>query len=202
MQTILIFNNEELFKVLMQAKNLLPDCEIKHIENKTNDMLDDVGVFIADTGIINKLKKELGGIKLRIIGLGSGNDLQSSEGVILIKKPYMLKEVIDIINNTVAAIANNRNNLRIGNFEYDSSSRALIKDNVEIILTEKEAELIMLLYKAGNNIVSREEILREVWGYENDVDTHTIETHIYRIRQKLGKQDNFIGNSAAGYFIS
>lgn len=186
----------------MQAKNLLPDCEIKHIENKTNDMLDDVGVFIADTGIINKLKKELGGIKLRIIGLGSGNDLQSSEGVILIKKPYMLKEVIDIINNTVAAIANNRNNLRIGNFEYDSSSRALIKDNVEIILTEKEAELIMLLYKAGNNIVSREEILREVWGYENDVDTHTIETHIYRIRQKLGKQDNFIGNSAAGYFIS
>lgn len=63
--------------------------------------------------------------------------------------------------------------------------------NDEVIkLTEKEIAILKYLYKAGaDKIVSKNELLQEVWGYNPDVTTHTIETHIYRLRQKVEHDD-------------
>ena len=59
------------------------------------------------------------------------------------------------------------------------------KNNKSIKLTEKEVAIIKYLYKNRNRIVSKTELLQEVWGYSPDASTHTIETHIYRLRQKV-----------------
>jgi DNA-binding response OmpR family regulator len=55
----------------------------------------------------------------------------------------------------------------------------------KIRLTEKEANILKYLYRAGTKSVSREELLAEVWGYNAGVTTHTLETHVYRLRQKI-----------------
>ena len=63
--------------------------------------------------------------------------------------------------------------------------RSLREDNRKIKLTEKEAAIIKFLYRAGEQIVNREVLLQDVWGYNAGVTTHTLETHIYRLRQKI-----------------
>jgi DNA-binding response OmpR family regulator len=55
----------------------------------------------------------------------------------------------------------------------------------KIRLTDKETNILKYLYRAGGKVVSREELLTEVWGYNAGVTTHTLETHVYRLRQKI-----------------
>jgi DNA-binding response OmpR family regulator len=59
------------------------------------------------------------------------------------------------------------------------------EDSRKIRLTEKETAIIKFLYRAGDKTVGREVLLQEVWGYNAGVTTHTLETHIYRLRQKI-----------------
>ena len=58
----------------------------------------------------------------------------------------------------------------------------------KIRLTEKETSILKYLYRSGDKVVSRELLLHEVWGYNAGVTTHTLETHIYRLRQKIEKE--------------
>ena len=55
----------------------------------------------------------------------------------------------------------------------------------DIRLTEKETNILKYLYRAGGKPVGRDELLHEVWGYNSGVTTHTLETHVYRLRQKI-----------------
>jgi DNA-binding response OmpR family regulator len=75
---------------------------------------------------------------------------------------------------------------RLGPYTFKPSSKVLItSDNKKIRLTEKEASILKYLYRAGELAVGREVLLHEVWGYNAGVTTHTLETHVYRLRQKI-----------------
>ena len=76
----------------------------------------------------------------------------------------------------------------IGPYTFRPSAKMLLnpKGN-KIRLTEKETAILRYLYRAGQRPVSRETLLQEVWGYNSGVTTHTLETHIYRLRQKVEK---------------
>lgn len=74
----------------------------------------------------------------------------------------------------------------IGPYEFRPSMKVLrTKEGRRIRLTEKETEILKYLYRAGGKAVARETLLSEVWGYNAAVTTHTLETHIYRLRQKV-----------------
>ena len=75
---------------------------------------------------------------------------------------------------------------------------------LQIYLTEKETELITYLIKALPESVSKSELLTEVWNYRPDSETHTVESHIYTLRQKLGEKysDSLITNTTDGYILS
>lgn len=75
----------------------------------------------------------------------------------------------------------------IGPYRFQPGAKLLLHSdsNQRIRLTEKEAAILRFLYRAGANPVSRETLLGEVWGYNAGVNTHTLETHIYRLRQKM-----------------
>ncbi|MDB4249276.1 response regulator transcription factor [Amylibacter sp.] len=74
----------------------------------------------------------------------------------------------------------------LGKYVFKPNSKTLeIDENKSIRLTEKETDIIKFLYKNLENVVSRETLLHEVWGYNSNVTTHTLETHIYRLRQKI-----------------
>lgn len=75
---------------------------------------------------------------------------------------------------------------RIGPYEFRPGMRVLIDPaQKKIRLTDKEAAILRYLYRSGVKPVGRDELLREVWGYNANVTTHTLETHIYRLRQKI-----------------
>ena len=75
----------------------------------------------------------------------------------------------------------------------------------KIRLTEKETNILKYLYRAGEKPVSREELLTEVWGYNAGVTTHTLETHVYRLRQKIEPDPGsakILLTEAGGYRLS
>ncbi len=77
----------------------------------------------------------------------------------------------------------------IGPYTFKPGQKVLIDDKGDKIrLTEKEASIIRFLYRAGDKVVGRDILLEEVWGYNSGVTTHTLETHVYRLRQKIEKQ--------------
>ena len=75
---------------------------------------------------------------------------------------------------------------QIGPYEFRPAAKLLINpQQKKIRLTEKETNILKYLYRSGAAPVGRDELLREVWGYNSSVTTHTLETHVYRLRQKI-----------------
>lgn len=75
----------------------------------------------------------------------------------------------------------------IGPYSFRPSAKLLLDNtrNLKVRLTEKEAAILRYLYRAGDRVVGRDVLLHEVWGYNAAVTTHTLETHVYRLRQKI-----------------
>ena len=91
----------------------------------------------------------------------------------------------------------------IGPYSFRPGSRLLVNDRgSKVRLTDKETAILRYLYRAGRRSVSREVLLQEVWGYNSGVTTHTLETHIYRLRQKIEKNPTnatLLVTEAGGY---
>jgi len=75
----------------------------------------------------------------------------------------------------------------VGPYSFRPAQKLLLieEENKKIRLTEKETAIVKYLYRAGQKVVSRDKLLGEVWGYNAGVTTHTLETHVYRLRQKI-----------------
>lgn len=87
-------------------------------------------------------------------------------------------------------------------YQFDGPARTLLSktNRAEIRLTEKEAEIIQYLYENKDRIVPKDELLEKIFGYRAGVETHTVETHIYKLRQKVGDEDeNLIATLDGGY---
>ena len=94
--------------------------------------------------------------------------------------------------------------LRCGRFSFKPGDKILLNNSSkeEVRLTDKETAIIKLLYLSGGEVVTRATLLEEVWGYNTTLTTHTLETHIYRIRQKVGNASSgqdFIATESEGY---
>jgi len=91
----------------------------------------------------------------------------------------------------------------IGPYSFRPSSKLLLSPKgSKVRLTEKETAILRYLYRAGQQPISRETLLAEVWGYNSGVTTHTLETHIYRLRQKVEKDTGnpaILVTDAGGY---
>ena len=75
---------------------------------------------------------------------------------------------------------------KVGPYTFKPSAKMLVRDdNRKVRLTEKETAIIKFLLRSGEQIVSRDVLLQDVWGYNAGVSTHTLETHVYRLRQKI-----------------
>ncbi len=95
----------------------------------------------------------------------------------------------------------------IGSYSFRPSAKLLLDDerNQKVRLTEKETAILKYLYRAGEKVVARETLLSEVWGYNAGVTTHTLETHIYRLRQKIERdpgQAELLVTEPGGYRLN
>jgi CMP-2-keto-3-deoxyoctulosonic acid synthetase len=123
---------------------------------------------------------------------------------ILDSVPINIFKFIEIINIEFLKIQfNNQSKIKINNYILDLNSRELFKNNTRIKLTEKEVNTIIYLSKS-NKPVNIDELKKKVWSYHNSMETHTVETHIYRLRKKIlnNFSDNkFIISKNDGYQI-
>ena len=98
---------------------------------------------------------------------------------------------------------NIQSEVKLNSYIINLNSREMMKENNKLKLTEKEINTIIYLSKS-NTPISIEELQKKVWGYQSDVETHTVETHIYRLRKKILNtfDDNkFIISKKNGYQI-
>jgi DNA-binding response OmpR family regulator len=98
---------------------------------------------------------------------------------------------------------NDQSKIEIKKYIVNLNSRELLYDNLKLKLTEKEVNTILYLSKK-NNPVKINELEKNVWQYQSNIETHTVETHIYRLRKKISqkfKDDNFIVSKKNGYQI-
>ena len=118
--------------------------------------------------------------------------------------PATLKEINAIVENTLAKKKFNKNSsIEIKSYLLDKNEKKLSKLDEFITLTEKEVHLLELFLNSKKPI-SKNNILFIVWNYSADADTHTVETHIYRLRKKISdkfKDEKFILNNKDGYYL-
>ena len=118
--------------------------------------------------------------------------------------PANLKEINAVVENLAAKSKFNKNSsIEIKNYLLNKNEKKLYKENDFIILTEKEIQLLELFLDKKKPI-SKDNILSFVWNYSSDADTHTVETHIYRLRKKINDKfsdEKFILNNKSGYYL-
>ena len=127
----------------------------------------------------------------RILGLELGADDY-------VTKPFSPRELILRIKKLLTRLQEKREAeaterlLRVGSLEIDLSKHKVFVEKKEINLTVKEFELLIELAKSRGRVKTRDSLLSRIWGYDNDVFTRTIDTHIRRLREKLGKAGKYI----------
>ena len=118
--------------------------------------------------------------------------------------PANLKEINEIVGNISAKSKFSKNSsIEIKNYLLNKNEKKLYKQNEFITLTEKEIQLLEL-FQEKKKAISKDEILSIIWNYSADADTHTVETHIYRLRKKINDKfmdEKFILNNKEGYYL-
>ena len=183
---LIIFQNIELFKILNEINEnfefKLEFCEkekdLNSLDNKNS----------KDYLVISKKK---------IFNL--------SNQIIIDKFPIDINELNQILNiNFLKSKFTEQSKIILGNYNLDLNSRILKHDLKELELTEKECSILVFL-KQSKQPVKINELQEKVWGYNSVLETHTVETHIYRLRKKISDRfaDNeFVESSKNGYFLN
>ena len=180
-----------LYNVLFEVKEFL-NFEVVNYEN--------VNVFLE------KIKKDKS-IKNSIIiskNILSHKDLNQKNIINLEDKPINFIFLIDKINTNLLKLKYNfQSNIEIKDYILNLNSRVISSKKNELKLTEREIDIILFLNekKSPQNINT---LQKEVWGHLADLETHTVETHIYRLRKKITNKfndENFIISEKEGYFI-
>ena len=118
--------------------------------------------------------------------------------------PIQINKIVELINIQLIKLKfNHQSQVNIKGYELNLNSKFFSKDEVSLKLTEKEIEFILYL----NAVNKKHDVLdlqKNIWGYPPDMETHTVETHIYRLRKKINekfKDEKFILTDKNGYFI-
>ena len=123
---------------------------------------------------------------------------------ILDSEPINVFKLIEKINIEFLKIQfNQQSKVKVNNYTIDLNSREMLIHNTKLKLTEKEINTITYLSKSDKP-VSIDELQKKVWSYQSDIETHTVETHIYRLRKKIFNilnDSNFITSEKNGYQI-
>jgi DNA-binding response OmpR family regulator len=151
----------------------------------------------------DQIKKLISKKPIIILATNDNNKLYDYDSILNL--PTSINEINSLVEELSTKKIFNKNSSISIKKEYvlDKNEKKLIKNNNFIILTEKEVQLLEL-FITNSKPISKREILLSVWNYSKDADTHTVETHIYRLRKKINDKfldTNFIVNDKNGYYL-
>ena len=192
-QTIHIIDFEILYNIFDEIKDYL-EFQIFHYKNE-EIFLNTNNLNFNDSLILVKSNKKV----------FLNNDKIDRKKIFSISKyPITIDKLVELLNvNLIKQKYNYQSNIDIKNYVLDLNSRTITKDKESLKLTQKEIDIILFLndYKKPQKV---NVLQNKVWGYSLELETHTVETHIYRLRKKINdkfKDNNFILSNDEGYFI-
>ena len=163
----------------------------------------DLNFEICSVDSENLLKEKIKNLTNYLI-ISNKKYLKKDSQLILHDKPINIFKLVEKINIEFLKLQFNfQSEIKINNYNIDLNSREMFLKNLKLKLTEKEINTITYLSKS-NKSVSVGELQKKVWSYQSDIETHTVETHIYRLRKKISKTFNdheFIISKKNGYQI-
>tara|TARA_Y100000590_G_scaffold465811_1_gene639179 strand:- start:1075 stop:1695 length:621 start_codon:yes stop_codon:yes gene_type:complete len=201
---ISVFNNQILFEVLREMK-LFSKCRIKHYNDEalcfqSAEKENNLVIFFENS--INVIDK--GNFPSIHISKSSRINKSTNELNEYLKMPFTIKELEKKIIFLKAKNEFKKNSLiNLNDYIIDKNERKIKKNNLELQLSEKEINFLVL-FSEKNEPISKNFVLKNVWNYSEDSETHTVETHIHRLRKKILNKfgdSNFIKNNNKGYFI-
>ena len=186
-QSLIIYNLPVLFNILNEIK-----------ENFKFDLYN----FKKKDEILKLKKNELGNY---LILTNSQNRIKNIVNQIILDEfPFKINEIIEKVNIALLKQKyNDQSKVLVGKYKIDINSREISYEDKKLKLTEREIDIILFL-KNTKNSQSIENLQREVWGHNSNLETHTVETHIYRLRKKIKnifRNEKFIVSTKKGYLI-
>ena len=181
-KTLIIFNSNTLFEILQEIKENFNFEIIALNKNK----IDQVNLSkFEDYVIISDHENEL-------------------ENCNIIDVPKKLEQILEQINIWfLGSKFSSQSKIMIRNYSLNLNSRQIRKNKDELNLTEKETELILFIMT--NKFVTLKDLQKKVWKHSSELETHTVETHIYRLRKKFlekFKDNEFIKHDKRGYYLN
>ena len=192
-QNLFIININILYETLYEIKDNLSF----NIENYLSEdlFLNKPDLDLKNSLIISKSKNKL----------LSDNRIEEKNFLNLNLLPVPLNKLVELINIQLIKLRfNHQSKVNIKNYELDLNSKFISKGDLKLKLTEKEIEIILYLNntKTKHNVA---DLQKNIWGYSENMETHTVETHIYRLRKKISNKfenKSFILSSQNTYFIN
>ena len=195
-QIVNIVQLNELYNILSENENIL-SFKVKN--------------YPTNEGLIQNLKNDKKYLNNSTFVISNSNnvllkDIEIDKRNILVIEnfPIEFNKLIELINvHLIKQKYNFQSKLSINDYNIDLNSRTINKQNKKLKLTERELDIIMFLknHKTPQKI---EMLQNQIWKYSSNLETHTVETHVYRLRKKIKEtfnDDNFIKSKEDGYII-
>jgi len=192
MQSVFIINFNSLYEILYEIKENL-SFKIIQFENE-EDFKKNLDLDRLDYLVISKTDHKL----------PVNNNIPDKNFLGFNNLPLSSKKLLELINIRLIKLKfNQQSEIIIKGYELNLNSKFFSKDNLKLKLTEKEIEIILYLNdkKIKHDVA---DLQKNIWGYAVGMETHTVETHIYRLRKKISdlfKDEKFILSHKNGYFI-
>ena len=205
---LLIFGSKNFNNLINEVREFLGYSLIFYDFSKKSSFLDPlISTIIVESSILNKkecppiIKKFENKPILLLVTLDNYKECNYNEKVLLPISFFDFKNKIIKISTAFKFSINST--LKIKEYILDKNEKKIKKNNIFISITEREVHLIELLYNQKKPL-TKSYILKKIWNYSENADTHTVETHIYRLRKKIYARfndDKFILSGDKGYII-
>ena len=213
---VFIFSDDNIFNLIFEELfSALPDYDLivresfSKVTNIDQFKKNDVAIFYSvKQENIEKIKKLLfdNSYSIPAIIIGSVENILTIEknAFIFLKIPFHLNELLKILENiTLQRDIIDYSDLKFKKINLDMTGKVINGLNKSIKLTDKEARIIWHLIEAKGNTISQDYLLNKIWGYNKDIETKTLTTHIYTIRKKIAPFKGILSieSSENGYQI-
>jgi len=196
---VLILGPVSFSSTLNELKPFLKFNSVKQKNSSDFDV-----ILFHEEALNDKENKKIIGNSNSLKIYASNNKNSSNNYDAFLEIPSSLKEINFVVENVAAKkIFTKNSSIQIKKYLLNKNEKKLLNGNNAIILTEKEIQLLELFLN-NQKPISKDKILSSVWNYSSDADTHTVETHIYRLRKKINDKfsdENFIVNTKDGYSL-
>ena len=204
---------EESLKSLLENYRFRNDKPLI-VKNFSLDTIEGFDVIVSDYQL-GKLKDFLSNSKIqknkileveKILITEDGFELLP-KGNAYIRRPFKFFDLVEVLNSILERQNGKRQNKKtFGYISYLVTDRELIyKDKKSVRLTEKESDIILSLMSSSDKGITKEEVMSKVWMLNQNIETHTFETHLYRLRKKIKESlflNNFIINIKGRYYLN